>query len=262
MNTAQRFPEQALQHDGRTCDPNEEFASIEAAVAGTVRGRWFLDEYVRRAQDRDNERIIAALTRIERMLTADAQVREHQAREHHAAPSARSSATAFAAPPMAPAASGASVPGRPGAALSVLSALRAGGGLGAPTPAPRPTAIPHAPTATIAPAQPAPIRSPARSLTDTLEQALLSMSPQGAGLLKAEAHKPEASQSAVSKPVSSKPAAASPVRPQPPAVPPAPAFTPKPAATARPSQPSLAIDAQAFAHIEAMDAAARAKLFA
>jgi hypothetical protein len=79
-----------------------------------------------------------------------------------------------------------------------------------------------------------------------LEHSLLSMSPQG-GPAKAEAKKP---------------AAAPPVRPPPPFVPPAPAFTPKPASAARPTQPALVIDDKAFAHIEAMDAAARAKLFA
>ena len=248
MNTAQRPTDHALHQDSQPFDPNEEFASIEAAVAGTVRGRWFLDEYVRRAQDRDNERIIGALTRIERMLTADAQARQQQA-----APPARPAATTFAPPPMAPSVNS-SAPAKPGAALPVLAALRASGGLVAPTPAPRsaaPTPIPAIPAPPIAPAQPAPVRSPARSLADTLEHSLLSMSPQG-GPAKAEAKKPEGQ----------KPAAAPPVRPPPPFVPPAPAFTPKPASAARPTQPALVIDDKAFAQIEAMDAAARAKLFA
>jgi len=74
MSIAQRLPTDPQ-------DAHDEFASIEAAVAGTARGRWFLDEYVRRAQNRDNERIIATLTRIERMLTADAQTRQTQTRQ-------------------------------------------------------------------------------------------------------------------------------------------------------------------------------------
>ena len=74
MSIAQRLPTDPQ-------DAHDEFASIEEAVAGTARGRWFLDEYVRRAQNRDNERIIATLTRIERMLTADAQTRQTQTRQ-------------------------------------------------------------------------------------------------------------------------------------------------------------------------------------
>jgi hypothetical protein len=266
MNTARRLPEQALHHGSHSCDSNEEFASIEAAVAGTARGRWFLDEYVRRAQDRDNERIIAALTRIERMLNVDAQVREQHTREQlarqQAAPPARPSPPTFASPPVVPASSsapvGSSPPARPGAALPVLSALRASGGLAAPTPAPR--AAPRA-AAPIAPSPPA----PARSLTDTLEQALRSMPTQGGGAAKAEARKPEVHLPEVHMPEIHKLASAAPappVRQPPPAVPPAPAFTPRPASAARPSQPTLVINAKAFAHLEAMDAAARAKMFA
>ena len=144
MSMAQRLPTDP--HDA-----HDEFASIEAAVAGTARGRWFLDEYVRRAQNRDNERIIATLTRIERMLTADAQTRQTQMPQPEmrqpeirqrqpersgganftpsiSAPPAPSSAALASSPAHVPALA----PAEQGAALPVLSALRAGGALDAP----------------------------------------------------------------------------------------------------------------------------------
>ena len=306
MSIAQRLPTDPQ-------DAHDEFASIEAAVAGTARGRWFLDEYVRRAQNRDNERIIATLTRIERMLTADAQTRQTQTRQPAtcqpatcqpeirqpeirqpqpvrsgvanftpsiSAPPAHSSAAPAPAPILAPAGQG--------AALPVLSALRASGALDAPTPAPRPAPM-------IAPAANAAAQSLARSLAVTLEQALLATQPPAdAAGSKPEARKPEVRSPAPIAPVASAsrtaaiaprvadrapaapyvPPAAPYVPPAPPYVPPAPPYVPPaPALAPRASSPPaprgqrdfsgpIPIDAKAFAHLEAMDAATRAKLFA
>ena len=277
MSIAQRLPTDPQ-------DAHDEFASIEAAVAGTARGRWFLDEYVRRAQNRDNERIIATLTRIERMLTADAQTRQTQTRQPEtrqpemrqpqpvrsgvanftpsiSAPSAPSSA----AP--APAHAPALAPAGQGAALPVLSALRASGALDAPTPAPRPAPM-------IAPAAKAAAQSPARSLAETLEQALLATQPLAdAAGSKPEARKPEVRSPAPIAPVasSSRTAAIAPRvadrAPALPNVPPAPALAPRASSPPAPrgqrdSSGPIPIDAKAFAHLEAMDAATRAKLFA
>jgi hypothetical protein len=53
----------------RFCAPyDQEFASIEATVAATARGRWFLAEYARRVRARDSAPLIAALERIEKRL--------------------------------------------------------------------------------------------------------------------------------------------------------------------------------------------------
>ena len=285
MSMAQRLPTDP--HDA-----HDEFASIEAAVAGTARGRWFLDEYVRRAQNRDNERIIATLTRIERMLTADAQTRQTQTRQPEtrqpemrqpqpvrsgvanftpsiSAPSAPSTAAPAPAPaPVhAPVHAPALAPAGQGAALPVLSALRASGALDAPTPAPRPAPM-------IAPAAKAAAQSPARSLAETLEQALLATQPlvDAAGS-KPEARKPEVRSPAPIAPVasSSRTAAIAPRvadrAPAHPYVPPAPALAPRASSPPAPrgqrdSSGPIPIDAKAFAHLEAMDAATRAKLFA
>ena len=279
MSIAQRLPTDPQ-------DAHDEFASIEAAVAGTARGRWFLDEYVRRAQNRDNERIIATLTRIERMLTADAQTRQTQTRQPEtrqpemrqpqpvrsgvanftpsiSAPPAPSSAAPAPAPVHVPALA----PAGQGAALPVLSALRASGALDAPTPAPRPAPM-------IAPAAKAAAQSPARSLAETLEQALLATQPlvDAAGS-KPEARKPEVRSSAPIGPVASswRTAAIAPRvadrAPALPYVPPAPALAPRASSPPAPrgqcdSFGPIPIDAKAFAHLEAMDAATRAKLFA
>ena len=286
MSIAQRLPTDPQ-------DAHDEFASIEAAVAGTARGRWFLDEYVRRAQNRDNERIIATLTRIERMLTADAQTRQTQTRQPEtrqpemrqpqpvrsgvanftpsiSAPPAPSSAAPAPAPVHVPALA----PAGQGAALPVLSALRASGALDAPTPAPRPAPM-------IAPAAKAAAQSPARSLAETLEQALLATQPLAdAAGSKPEARKPEVRSPAPIAPVasSSRTAAIAPrvadrapalpyVPPAHPYVPPAPALAPRASSPPAPrgqrdSSGPIPIDAKAFAHLEAMDAATRAKLFA
>ena len=292
MSIAQRLPTDPQ-------DAHDEFASIEAAVAGTARGRWFLDEYVRRAQNRDNERIIATLTRIERMLTADAQTRQTETRQPEtrqpemrqpqpvrsgvanftpsiSAPSAPSSAAPAPAPAPAhaPAHAPALAPAGQGAALPVLSALRASGALDAPTPAPRPAPM-------IAPAAKAAAQSPARSLAETLEQALLATQPLAdAAGSKPEARKPEVRSPAPIAPVASSSRTA-PIAPRvadrapalpyvPPAhpyVPPAPALAPRASSPPAPrgqrdSSGPIPIDAKAFAHLEAMDAATRAKLFA
>jgi hypothetical protein len=286
MSMAQRLPTDP--HDA-----HDEFASIEAAVAGTARGRWFLDEYVRRAQNRDNERIIATLTRIERMLTADAQTRQTQMPQPEmrqpeirqrqpersgganftpsiSAPPAPSSAALASSPAHVPALA----PAEQGAALPVLSALRAGGALDAPTPAPRPAPM-------IVPAAKAAAQSPARSLAETLEQALLATQPLAdAAGSKPEARKPEVRSSAPIGPVASswRTAAIAPrvadrapalphVPPALPYVPPAPALAPRASSPPAPrgqcdSFGPIPIDAKAFAHLEAMDAATRAKLFA
>ena len=279
MSIAQRLPTDPQ-------DAHDEFASIEAAVAGTARGRWFLDEYVRRAQNRDNERIIATLTRIERMLTADAQTRQTQTRQPEtrqpemrqpqpvrsgvanftpsiSAPPAPSSAALASSPAHVPALA----PAEQGAALPVLSALRASGALDAPTPAPRPAPM-------IAPAAKAAAQSPARSLAETLEQALLATQPLAdAAGSKPEARKPEVRSSAPIGPVASswRTAAIAPRvadrAPALPYVPPAPALAPRASSPPAPrgqrdSSGPIPIDAKAFAHLEAMDAATRAKLFA
>ena len=292
MSIAQRLPTDPQ-------DAHDEFASIEAAVAGTARGRWFLDEYVRRAQNRDNERIIATLTRIERMLTADAQTRQTETRQPEmrqpqpvrsgvanftpsiSAPPAPSSAALASSPAHVPAHVPALAPAEQGAALPVLSALRASGALDAPTPAPRPAPM-------IAPAAKAAAQSPARSLAETLEQALLATQPLAdAAGSKPEARKPEVRSPAPIAPVasSSRTAAIAPrvadrapahpyvppalpyVPPAHPYVPPAPALAPRASSPPAPrgqrdSSGPIPIDAKAFAHLEAMDAATRAKLFA
>lgn len=272
MSIAQRLPTDPQ-------DAHDEFASIEAAVAGTARGRWFLDEYVRRAQNRDNERIIATLTRIERMLTADAQTRQTQPRqpEIRHPESVRSGVANFtpsiSAPPAPSSAAPAHTPAPTftpagqGAALPVLSALRASGALDAPTPAPRPAPM-------VAPAAKAAAHSPARSLAETLEQALLATQPLAdAAGSKPEARKPDVRSPAPIAPVasSSRTAAIEPRvadrSPAPPHVPPAPALAPRASSPPAPrgqrdSSGPIPIDAKAFAHLEAMDAATRAKLFA
>lgn len=284
MSIAQRLPTDPQ-------DAHDEFASIEAAVAGTARGRWFLDEYVRRAQNRDNERIIATLTRIERMLTADAQTRQTQPRqpeirqpEIRQPESVRSGVANFtpsiSAPPAPSSAAPAHTPAPAftpagqGAALPVLSALRASGALDAPTPAPRPAPM-------VAPATRAAAHSPARSLAETLEQALLATQPLAdAAGSKPEARKPDVRSPAPIAPVasSSRTAAIEPrvadrspapphVPPALPHVPPAPALAPRASSPPAPrgqrdSSGPIPIDAKAFAHLEAMDAATRAKLFA
>ena len=289
MSIAQRLPTDPQ-------DAHDEFASIEAAVAGTARGRWFLDEYVRRAQNRDNERIIATLTRIERMLTADAQTRQTQTRQPEtcqpatcqpeirqpeirqqqpvrsgvanftpsiSAPPAPSSAALAHASAHAPALA----PAGQGAALPVLSALRASGALDAPTPAPRPAPM-------IAPAANPAAQSLVRSLAVTLEQALLATQPPAdAAGSKPEARKPEVRSPAPIAPVASasRTAAIAPRvadrAPAAPYVPPAPALAPRASSPPAPrgqrdSSGPIPIDAKAFAHLEAMDAATRAKLFA
>lgn len=277
MSIAQRLPAEPQ-------DPQDEFASIEAAVAGTARGRWFLDEYVRRAQSRDNERIIATLTRIERMLTADAQARQPEARQsdaRHAEPQSRQSLPTHSAASFTPHIAPSPAQASQGAALPVLSALRANGAMSAPIPAPRP-------------AQPAAaVRSPARSLSETLEQALLATQPKNGAAAASSARAPETrtpeprkAEQPASSPAASpagrslatplakltadKPRAPSslPSPSPPPYVPPAPALSPKaplspsPAIQRREPAPSISLDAGAFAEIEAMDAAMRAKLFA
>lgn len=265
MSIAQRLPTDPQ-------DAHDEFASIEAAVAGTARGRWFLDEYVRRAQNRDNERIIATLTRIERMLTADAQVKLSEPRppEFRQPQAARDGAVNFTPSIAAPVASTPASQSQ-GAALPVLSALRASGALDAPVPAPRPASRP---AQIVAPAAKA-VQSPARSLADTLEQALLATQQHGgAPGLRPEtplARKPVAAPIPVA-PVAKPRVAEVRMPPAPPYVPPAPPYVPPapvlaPRAPLSPSSPRetsapIPIDAKAFAHLEAMDAATRAKLFA
>ena len=183
------------------------------------------------------------------------------------APPAPSSAALASSPAHVPAHVPALAPAEQGAALPVLSALRAGGALDAPTPAPRPAPM-------IVPAAKAAAQSPARSLAETLEQALLATQPLAdAAGSKPEARKPEVRSSAPIGPVASswRTAAIAPRvadrAPALPYVPPAPALAPRASSPPAPrgqcdSFGPIPIDAKAFAHLEAMDAATRAKLFA
>lgn len=48
----------------------EDYASIEAAVMETARGRWFLNEYARRNRNADTEMVLEAVARLENSLSA------------------------------------------------------------------------------------------------------------------------------------------------------------------------------------------------
>ena len=64
-----------------TPSPNApaEYAAIEATIAGTERGRWFLAEHARRNRGADTEMLLGAIARLERTVTVD---RGHEAFGH------------------------------------------------------------------------------------------------------------------------------------------------------------------------------------
>lgn len=56
----------------------QDYETIEDAVMETARGRWFLREYARRIRAADTNRLIEAMSRIERVLSGQASLLEDQ----------------------------------------------------------------------------------------------------------------------------------------------------------------------------------------